>query len=175
MEEKEKDEASCSKQVDADATEFEPGKNPFCHNQNSRPCANWPHVFCLADGSIPNYADYKYPFLKKASHMLGAIPAPPAFASEFPTKDAAIRLHAAQSSGSVHVTAGMITISDSNMGGSYGKDGNLDLILSFGWVQGNAAAEKSGNSLTRAMLMFMCFWVLVLSVSFKVSTLVSSR
>lgn len=26
VEEKEKDEASCSKQVDADATEFEPGK-----------------------------------------------------------------------------------------------------------------------------------------------------
>ncbi|VVA97115.1 unnamed protein product [Arabis nemorensis] len=175
VEEKEKDEASCSKQVDADATEFEPGINPFYHNQNSHPYGNRLHVFCLADGSIPNFADYKYPFLKKASHMLGAIPAPPAFASEFPTKNASVRLHAAQSSGSVHVIAGMMTISDSNMGWSYGKDGNLELILSFGLVQGNAASEKSGNSLTRAMLMFMCFWVLVLSVSFKVSTLVSSR
>ncbi|KFK38438.1 hypothetical protein AALP_AA3G113300 [Arabis alpina] len=145
VEEKEKDEASCSKQVDAYATEFEP--------------------------------DYKYSFLKKASNMLGAIPAPPAFASEFPAKDASIQLHAAQSSGSVHVTAGMITISDSNTSWSYGKDGNgnLELILSFGLAQGNAASEKSGNSLTRAMFMFMCFWVLVLSISFKVSTLVSSR
>lgn len=131
-------------------------------------------MFCLDDESIPNNADYKYPFLKKASHMLGAIPAPPAFASEFPTKDAAIRLNAAQSSGSVHVNAGMITISDSNMGWSYGKNGNLDLILCYGLVQENASG-KSGNSLTRAMLIFMCFWVLVLSVSFKVSTLVSSR
>lgn len=143
VEEKEKDEASCSKQVDADATEFEP--------------------------------DYKYPLLKKASHMLGAIPAPLANASEFPTKDAAIRLHAAQSSGSVHVTAGMITISDSNMGWSYGKNENLDLILSLGLVQGNTAPEKSGNSSAWAMLIFMCFWVLLLSVSFKVSILVSSR
>ncbi|CAA7059956.1 unnamed protein product [Microthlaspi erraticum] len=141
VEEKETDEASCStKQVDADATEFEP--------------------------------DNKYPFLKKASHMLGAIPAPAAFASEFPTKDAAIRFHAARPSGSVHVTAGMITISDGNMGWSYGKNESLDLILSFGLVQGN---EKPGNSLTRTMLMFMCLWVLLLSVSFKVSTLVSSR
>ncbi|ESQ49013.1 hypothetical protein EUTSA_v10020438mg [Eutrema salsugineum] len=118
--------------------------------------------------------DYKDPFLKKASHMLGAIPSPPAFASEFPTKDAAIRLHAAQSSGSVHVTAGLITISDSYMGWSYRKNGNFDLIFSFGLVQENGI-EKSGNSLTRAMLMSMCFWFLVLSVSFKVSTLVSSR
>ncbi|KAL1187834.1 NAC domain-containing protein 53 [Cardamine amara subsp. amara] len=141
VEEKVKDEASCSKQVDADGTDFEP--------------------------------DYKYPLLKKASHMLGAIPAPPAFASEFPSKDATIRLHAGQPSGLVHVTASMITISDSNMGWSYSKNGNLDLIP-FGLVQENAS-EKSGNSLTRAMLIFMCFWVFVLSVSFKVTTLVSSR
>lgn len=175
VEEKEKDEASCSKQVDADATEFEPGTEPCYHNQTLAPYDNrWCHVFCFADGSIHNYADYKYPFLKKASHMLAAIPAPPAFASELPTKDAAIRLHAAQSSGSVHVTAGMITISDGNMGWSYGKNWNFDLILSLGLVQGNTASEKSGNSSAWAMLIFMCLWVLVLSVSFKVSILVSS-
>ncbi|XP_010485001.1 PREDICTED: NAC domain-containing protein 53-like isoform X3 [Camelina sativa] len=142
VEAKEKDEASCSKQVDADATEFEP--------------------------------DYKYPFLKKATHMLGAIPAPPAFASEFPTKAAAFQLNAGQSSGSVHVTAGMITISESNMGWSYDKNANRDLILSYRLVQENASG-KLGNSLTRAMLIFMCFWVLILSVSFKVSTLVTSQ
>uniref|UniRef100_A0A1J3EDQ5 NAC domain-containing protein 78 n=1 Tax=Noccaea caerulescens TaxID=107243 RepID=A0A1J3EDQ5_NOCCA len=116
--------------------------------------------------------DNKNPFLKKASQMLGAIPARAAFASEFPTKDAAISFHAAQPSGSVHVTAGIITVSDGNMGWSYGKNENVDFILSFGLVQGN---EKPGNSLTRAMLMFMCLWVLLFSVSFKVSTLVSSR
>jgi hypothetical protein len=143
VEDKEKDEASCStKQVDANATESEP--------------------------------DNKYPFLKKASHMLGAIPALPAFAFEFPTKDAAIRFHEAQPSGPVYVTAGVITISDGNMGWSYGKNQNLDLILSFGLVQGNEKPTES-SLLTRTMLMFMCLWVLLLSVSFKVSTLVSSR
>ncbi|XP_010485171.1 PREDICTED: NAC domain-containing protein 53-like [Camelina sativa] len=106
--------------------------------------------------------------------MLGAIPAPPAFASEFPTKAAAFQLNAGQSSGSVHVTAGMITISESNMGWSYDKNANRDLILSYRLVQENASG-KLGNSLTRAMLIFMCFWVLILSVSFKVSTLVTSQ
>ncbi|CAH8389473.1 unnamed protein product [Eruca vesicaria subsp. sativa] len=126
-------EALGGKQVDADATEFEP--------------------------------DYKNSVLKKASHMFGAVPSPSEFAYEFPAKDAAIRLQAGQSSGSVHVS--MITISDS-------KNGNLDLLLSFGLVQENVSG-KSGDNLTRVMLIFVCFWVLLLSVSFKVSTLVSSR
>ncbi|CAG7890576.1 unnamed protein product [Brassica rapa] len=136
VEEKENDEACCSKQVNADTTEFEP--------------------------------DYKNSVLKKASHMFGAIPTPTEFASEILTKDGVVRLQAGQSSGSVHVS--MITVSDSNMGWSYSKNGDL----SFGMVQENVPG-KSENNLTRVMLIFICFWVLVLSVSFKVSTLVSSR
>ncbi|XP_010543581.1 PREDICTED: NAC domain-containing protein 78-like [Tarenaya hassleriana] len=151
VEGKDKDEASCSKH-DPDATPFE--------------------------------SDSKYPFLKKASHMLGGIPAPPAFASEFPTKDAAIRLHsAAQSSGSVHVTAGMIRISSmtvaegSGMDWSYGKNGNLNVVFSLGLVQGadTGLSGKTGATLSRAMLILVCFWVLILSVSFKVGTIVSAR
>nr|AAM34772.1 nam-like protein 9 [Petunia x hybrida] len=38
-------------------------------------------------------ADDQYRFMKRASQMLGSIPAPPAFASEFPTKDAALHLN----------------------------------------------------------------------------------
>ncbi|XP_010490950.1 PREDICTED: NAC domain-containing protein 78-like isoform X4 [Camelina sativa] len=126
----------------------------------------------------------KYPFLKKTSHMLGSIPAPSSFASQFKSKDAAIRLHS-ESSGSVHVTAGMIRISnmtlaaDSSMGWSYDKNGNLNVILSFGVVQRddelNATGSKTGTTETRAMLIFMCLWVLVLSVSFKIGTMVSAR
>lgn len=123
--------------------------------------------------SFPNNADYKNSLLKKASHMLGAIPAPAAFASEFSTKDGVVQLQAGQSSGSVHVS--MITISDSNMGWSYSKNGNVDLLLSFGMVQENVSGKSESNNLTRVMLIFVCFWVLLLSVSFKVSTLVSSR
>ncbi|CAL9229130.1 unnamed protein product [Arabidopsis halleri] len=127
----------------------------------------------------------KYPFLKKTSHMLGAIPTPSSFASQFQTKDAAMRLHAAQSSGSVHVTAGMIRISnmtlaaDSGMGWSYDKNGNLNVVLSFGVVQRDdalsASASKTETTATRAMLVFMCLWVLLLSVSFKIVTMVSAR
>nr|BAJ34165.1 unnamed protein product [Eutrema halophilum] len=128
----------------------------------------------------------KYPFLKKASHMFGAIPAPPSFASQFQSKDAAIRLHSAQSSGSVHVTAGMIRISnmtlaaDSGMGWSYDKNGNLNVVLSFGLVQrddemGSSGSKTGGTTATRAMLIFMCLWVLLLSVSFKIGTMVSAR
>ncbi|KAL1201461.1 NAC domain-containing protein 78 [Cardamine amara subsp. amara] len=123
----------------------------------------------------------KYPFLKKTSHMLGAIPTPHSFASECKTKDAALRLHSAQSSGSVHVTAGMIRISDttiaadSGMGWSYDKNGNLNIVLSLGLVQRDDAMSKTGTMATRAMLIFMCFWVLLLSVSFKIVTIVSAR
>ncbi|KAF8075429.1 hypothetical protein N665_1094s0010 [Sinapis alba] len=129
----------------------------------------------------------KYPFLKKASHMCGAISAPPSFASQFQTKDAAIRLHAAQSSGSVHVTAGMIRISnlttlaaDSSMGWSYDKNGNLNVVLSFGLVQqddemSSSRSKTGGITATRAVLVFMCFWILLLSVSFKIGTIVSAR
>ncbi|CDY61762.1 BnaAnng17650D [Brassica napus] len=111
----------------------------------------------------------KYPFLKKASHIFAS--------SQFQTKDAAIRLHAAQS-GSVHVTAGMIRISnmttlaaDSSMGWSYDKNGNLNIVLSLGLVQ----SKTGGITATRAMLIFMCFWILVLYVSFKIGTIVSAR
>ncbi|CAN8257178.1 unnamed protein product [Cochlearia groenlandica] len=128
----------------------------------------------------------KYPFLKKASHMFGAIPSPSSFASQYKSKDAAIRLHAAQSSGSVHVTAGMIRISntalaaDSGIGWSYDKNGNLNIVLSFGLVQHDNAMSSSGNktggaTATRAVLIFMCLWVLLLSISFKIGTLVSAR
>ncbi|CAH2074173.1 unnamed protein product [Thlaspi arvense] len=126
----------------------------------------------------------KYPFLKKASHMFGAMPAPPSFPSQFKTKDA-MRLHAAQSSGSVHVTAGMIRISnmtlaaDTGMGWSYDKNGNLNVVLSFGLVQRDDAVSSSGSkrgtTATRAMLIFICLWVLLLSVSFKIGTMVSAR
>lgn len=128
-----------------------------------------------------NHAASKYPFLK---NMCGVISAPPSFTSQFQTKDAAIRLHAAQSSGSVHVTAGMIRIpnmtADSSMGWSYDKNGNLKVVLSFGLVQRDDAMSSTrgktgGITATRAVLIFMCFWVLLLSVSFKIGTIVSAR
>ncbi|CAH8379363.1 unnamed protein product [Eruca vesicaria subsp. sativa] len=133
------------------------------------------------DADVTDFdSDSKYPFLKKGSHMFGV---PPSFASQFQTKDAAIRLHAAQSSGSVHVTAGMIRISnmtlaaDNSMGWAYDKNSNLNVVLSFGLVQRDDAMSTSRNKTgeTTAVLIFMCLWVLLLSVSFKIVNMVSAR
>ncbi|KAA3453375.1 NAC domain-containing protein 53 [Gossypium australe] len=90
----------------------------------------------------------KYPFMKRASHMLGSLPAPPAFASEFPPKDAAIKLNSAShASSSVHVMAGMIRITDTTSSGnrldwSYGKNGNLNIVLSFSLPQGDISSSS---------------------------------
>lgn len=123
--------------------------------------------------------------------MLGNIPAPPAFASEFPSKDAALRLNAASSS-SIHVTAGMIRIENMSSGGtgmdwSFGKNGNVNIILSFGLPQredGPAASlvsmaslfsGKSGPMVSRGWLYLMFFWVLILSVSYKIGTCICAK
>lgn len=134
-------------------------------------------------------ADVKYPFLKQASQVLSNIPAPPAFACEFPTKDAALRLNtAAESSGSVHVTAGMIRITNMTLAGnqmawSFNKNGDINIVFSLGLSQENAGlvpmanvlSDKPGSIGSRGLLFLMFFWVLILSVSFKVGTCVYSR
>ncbi|GAV64750.1 NAM domain-containing protein [Cephalotus follicularis] len=132
--------------------------------------------------------DIKYPFYK---HMLGSIPAPPAFASEFPTKDAVIRLNSeGQSSSSVHVTAGIvrirnITISGGGMEWSYGKNGDLNILLSFDLSHdfvspssvpmSNLLSGKAGPVLSRSWIFLMFFWVAILSVSFKIASYIYTR
>ncbi|XP_021818817.1 NAC domain-containing protein 53 isoform X1 [Prunus avium] len=138
-------------------------------------------------------SDVNYPFIKKASHMmLGNIPAPPAFASEFPAKDAIVRLNSgAASSSSVHVTAGMIRIrditsSDNRMDWSFGKDGVVNLVFSVQLSQndGNSGnlvpmdgslSGKTGCVVMRGWFLFMFFWVLFLSMSFKIGSYVYTR
>ncbi|KAI5578424.1 hypothetical protein POPTR_008G031800v4 [Populus trichocarpa] len=135
-------------------------------------------------------SDFKYPFIKQASHMLGKIPAPPALASEFPSKDAALRLQSASSS-SIHVTAGVIRIENMSLGGngtewSFGKNGNVDVILSFGlpqqeggpasWVPMTSLfSGKAESVVSRGWLFLMFFWVLILSVSYKIGTCICAK
>ncbi|XP_019150310.1 PREDICTED: NAC domain-containing protein 53-like [Ipomoea nil] len=122
-------------------------------------------------------SDFQHPFIKQASQMLGNIPVPPAFASEIP-KDAALRLNAAtQASSSVHVTAGLIQISDLTLGS---KHGNYNIILSFDFSQGAqspASLEPVGHGkmLSGGWFYFLLFWVLILSISFKVGTFIYAR
>ncbi|KAI3458776.1 hypothetical protein Pfo_015439 [Paulownia fortunei] len=102
----------------------------------------------------PVDSNFQYPFIKQASQMLGSIPAPPAFAAEFPSKDAALRLNSlSQPSSSVHVTAGMIQIrnltTDCNGGDqSLGKPENFNIILSFGFSRGDDGSASLESSLS---------------------------
>ncbi|XP_022765487.1 NAC domain-containing protein 78-like isoform X2 [Durio zibethinus] len=134
----------------------------------------------------------KYPFIKKASHMLGSFPAPPAFASEFPSKDAALKLNSAtHASSSVHVMAGMIRIPNMTSSGnrldwSYSKNGNVNLVLSFSLPQGDINSSsflpmasllsgKTGSVVSRGWFVMMLFLVLIISVSLKFGTCIYTR
>ncbi|KAM2064969.1 hypothetical protein EV1_027781 [Malus domestica] len=138
-------------------------------------------------------SDGNYPFIKKASHMmLGSIPAPPAFASEFPGKEAMRRLNSgAASSSSVHVTSAMIRIrditsSDNRMDWSFGKDGVVNLVFSVQLSQddgnsgnlvpvGGSLSGKTGCVVMRGWFLFMFFWVLFLSMSIKIGSYIYTR
>lgn len=140
---------------------------------------------------VNHAAGFKYPFIKQASHMLGSIPAPPAFAAEFPTKDAAHQLNSIASSSSVHVTAGMIRIQHMNLDGngmdwSNGKSGDVDLLLSYTLPQAAADSAamvpmegifsgKTGSVVSKGWFLFMFIWVLIISVSFKVGNYIYTR
>nr|QTJ02281.1 ANAC type transcription factor [Catharanthus roseus] len=136
---------------------------------------------------------YQYPFMKQASQMLGSFPAPPAFASEFPSKDVALRLNSAsQPSSSVHVTAGMIRIRNMSMDGHgttdwfLGKHSQYNVTLSFGVSGGddNSTTLESavrilpGKAVSPTPIGWFCFiffWVLLLSVSYKIGTLICAQ
>ncbi|KAJ9175475.1 hypothetical protein P3X46_014026 [Hevea brasiliensis] len=138
-------------------------------------------------------SDMNYPFMKQASHMLGSIPAPSAFASEFPIKDAALQLNAAQPSSSIHVTARVIriesiTFSSIGTDWSFSKNGNVNVILSFGMLQDNISTTptnlvplgslftgKTWSLMSRSWFSLMCFWVLIVSVSIKIGICVCSK
>lgn len=137
-------------------------------------------------------ADFKHAFLKPANHMLGGFPAPPAFVSEYPIKDGALRLNsAAHSSSSVHVTAGMIrirsvTLSCGGIGWSLGKNGELDVILSIEMSRDDILLTPAyaytprllSNKMSSVIWwcwVLLVFWILVLSASVKVGLSVRSR
>ncbi|KAG8390565.1 hypothetical protein BUALT_Bualt01G0096700 [Buddleja alternifolia] len=132
--------------------------------------------------------DSQYPFIKRASQMLGSIPAPSAFAAEFPPKDAIVRLNSVpQSPSSVHVTAGVIQIGNLNMGGngaelSSGKHENFNIVLSFGFQRGDdgsASLESRVNvtvpTISRSWFYFLFLWVFIFSMSFKIGTYVCAN
>ncbi|CAN1174330.1 NAC domain-containing protein 78 [Linum perenne] len=130
----------------------------------------------------PDY-ETNYPFIGKASKMLGDIPAPPAFAAEFPMKGAALRFASAQEpSSSIRVTAGMIRIENMGTRGNemdglmFGKNTGVNIVMSISWPQGeNGSGLKTGSMSSRVWLSLMFFWILVLSVSYKVGTCICAK
>ncbi|KAK1409642.1 hypothetical protein QVD17_36171 [Tagetes erecta] len=137
------------------------------------------------DADLPT--DFAYPFLQTASYMLGNISAPPAFASEFPSKYLAA---ASQASTSVRVTTGIIRIRDVTFTGSkldwtLGKNGHLNVVLSFGLEQSEVNSVNSHesygltsrkhSSVSRSWFYCLCLCIMVLSLSFKIRSLVCPR
>ncbi|XP_059628377.1 NAC domain-containing protein 78-like [Cornus florida] len=132
----------------------------------------------------------KYLF-NQASRMLGSIPAPPAYASEFPTKNAILQLNApSQSSSSVHFTAGMIHLRNLNLSGigtnlTFDKLGNVNVVLSLGlsYTNVNSASlepmasisNKDRLAMSRGWFYLIVFmWVLILLISFKIGSYIYS-
>nr|AXJ94108.1 NAC domain containing transcription factor NAC8 [Fagopyrum tataricum] len=128
-------------------------------------------------------SDSNYAFIKQASRMLGSFPAPPAFASEFPTKDMEARLHAAAQSSDLFTVTGATTKDDRVLPWSFDKRGNLNVLVSFNLpladdiVSSNglqtltgALSRKMTSVLSRNCFYFCFFWVLVLAISAKMGT-----
>ncbi|XP_054785447.1 NAC domain-containing protein 53-like [Prosopis cineraria] len=127
-----------------------------------------------------------YPFMKQDSHLLGSIPSPPAFTSEFPPKEIALRHHSTgQCSNSAHVTAGMIRITDFTVRGNrldwmLGKNGEFSVVISSCfWPDVNPVAlvpisgllsGKSAFVVSHGWIFLVFFSVLILSLSFKVGS-----
>ncbi|KAI7753043.1 hypothetical protein M8C21_016798, partial [Ambrosia artemisiifolia] len=138
------------------------------------------------DAGLPT--DFAYPFLHRGSCMLENISAPPAYASESSAKYMAA---ASQASSSIRVTTGMIRISDVSFTGSkldwsLGKNGHLNIVLSFQLEQNEVKSVDSHESLgltsrkpnsfvPRSWLYCLFLWLMILSLSFKIRSLVCPR
>ncbi|KAK7278608.1 hypothetical protein RJT34_23640 [Clitoria ternatea] len=126
-------------------------------------------------------------FVNQANKLLASIPAAPAFALEFPTKEIAHGLHpGGQSSNSAHITAGMISITNITLRGNamdwtVGKNGGFNAIISSEYSQpsGNAAvsglvSSKTAFVLSHGWIFVVGFSVLILSVSCKIGSIMYS-
>lgn len=119
--------------------------------------------------------------------MLGNIQAPPAFAAEFPSKDAILHLNSVvRSPSSVHVSSSTVQMRNLNMGGrgtnqSPGKQENFNVVLSFGFSRGDDGSSslessvcivpgKTVSAISRGWLCFIFCWILILSMSFPIGT-----
>lgn len=135
---------------------------------------------------FPYAADFQYPYIKQASRMLGNVHAPPAYAAEFPSKDAIRRLNSiARSPSSVHVSASTVQIRKPKNGGKGTENENFNLVLSFGFSHGDDGSSslessvrivpgKTVSSVSRCWLCLIFFCVLIFSMSFRVRNYIAT-
>uniref|UniRef100_A0A7N0RHB0 NAC domain-containing protein n=1 Tax=Kalanchoe fedtschenkoi TaxID=63787 RepID=A0A7N0RHB0_KALFE len=131
----------------------------------------------------------KNPVAEHAKCLLESIPAPPAFAAEFPSKDAALRLASAmQSQNSVNVVANMMHprntgTANNGLSWSFDKNGKVQLIFSLSVGQGSGRLDpaacldgylssKSKSATWRCWIYLTLFWVSILVISMKIGTCV---
>ncbi|KAL8482902.1 hypothetical protein ACS0TY_025806 [Phlomoides rotata] len=130
-------------------------------------------------------SDRQYLFIKRASQMLGSIPAPPAFAEEFPSKEAVLRLNSIlQSASLLHVSASTVHVR-SGTNWSFGKHENFNVVLSFGISRGDDGSSSLESSVSivpgktvssmSGWLYFIFFWVLILPVGFRFGTYICAN
>ncbi|CAI8603915.1 unnamed protein product [Vicia faba] len=145
--------------------------------------------FPEGDAEVSNWVsagDANY-FVKQAKKFLAHMPASPAFASEFPTKEFAHGISpAAESSNSSHITTGMISITDISirsdaMDWMVGKNGDFNTIMSTGFTQtdvnsatlvplSDLVCSKTAFMLSHGWVFLVGFSVVVLSLSFKIGS-----
>ncbi|XP_043701220.1 NAC domain-containing protein 53-like [Telopea speciosissima] len=146
------------------------------------------------------YEGWDNTLVKGVSRMLGSIPAPPAFAEEFCKKEVALGQNSStQSPRSIHVTAGVIRISDMTFRGtgqdwSLCKGEDLGLLISYGMTRGDVMATeqlinlsvgfeplanllsgKAGSLMVRSWFYLIFFWVLILSMSYKIGCCIYTK
>ncbi|KAL8533196.1 hypothetical protein ACS0TY_009443 [Phlomoides rotata] len=130
-------------------------------------------------------SDRQYLFIKRASQMLGSIPAPPAFAAESPSKDAILRLNSIlQSASPLHVSASTVHVR-SGTDRSSGKHENFNVVLSFGISRGDDGSSSLESSVSivpgktassmSGWLYFIFLWVLILSMGFRFGTYICAN
>lgn len=117
--------------------------------------------------------------------MLGSIHAPPAYAAEFPSKDAIRRLNSiARSPSSVHVSASTVQIRKPNNGGNGTDHENFNVVLSFGFSHGDDGSSslescvrivpgKTVSSISRGWLCVLFFCILIFSMSFRIGNYIA--
>ncbi|KAL9251945.1 NAC domain-containing protein [Drosera capensis] len=128
-------------------------------------------------------SDLKHPLNKHLNRMLGNIPAPPAYASELPSKVVASQLNGdTPSPGPVHVTTGMVRLTGSSFGvnalqWSLDKLGNVNVVLSFELTEshGLASPSKMASAVSRGLFCFLFFSFLILAVSVKIGTCIYAK